>query len=653
MEEQTLRLLSAIWGKRKGYVFLPYKDGATWHETPGLHINGAMPDIAFHVDRHADVYFCPVVFSKPKRKKEFAQATNLLWSDLDPIHPSKCRLRPSIAWESSPGRYQAIWFLTTEVSGEEASLLSKRIAYADGADKGGWDLTQVLRVPGTRNYKYESNPQVKLLWAKRNINYSADEIRAAYPTLGEDGDRPAVSDASTWVNVPESEVHAAFNALPHGFQVRVVRKVEGADRSLELQKLARDLLRHGLTPDLVAHLLQMSAYNKFRGRADEHVQLLRQVDSAVRIVGERLAAQPLLIENPVDITEPLEQMKVHQWGSFMSVPTHLRWLVEDSWVDQSVGFISGRSKSYKTWIALDLALSLVSGEPFLDRFLVNRTGPVILVQEEDPMPVLQERLRLIGKHKHMLPRVELLRAPDRIRIDFPEYPLYIINLQGFNLGSVDKVSQVKQLIAEVNPIMVILDPLVVMLGGVDEFRASEVSALLQTIKFWREEYGCSVAVVHHWNKTKSDEGDRGGQHMYGSFAFHAWLESALHVQPVVEDAEEKIDTVIIEREFKAAPSGRSLKVKFNIDSVEKYEYTPVIEGSTESPLALRCLDLILQNPGISLPELVTMSGNTRPRVSEAVGKLVRSGKLQIQRGGGRGKSSRMWPAGEMPEALPS
>jgi hypothetical protein len=653
VEEQTKRLLSAIWGNREGYVFLPFKENGKWHETPGLHLNGSFPNVSEIVDRRGDVYFCPVVFSKPKRKKEFAKPTNLLWADLDPVHPGKCRLRPSIAWESSPGRYQALWFLTSELPPEEASELSRRIAYADGADRSGWDLGQVLRIPGTRNYKYPSNPPVKLLWAKRSINYAPDEIRSAYPPVESEDDGRTLSDAESWPEVTESEVNAAFGALPHGFQVRIVRPIEGADRSLELQKLARDLLRHGLTPDVVAHLLKMSGYNKFRGRTDEKQQLLKQVRAATQVIGERLKAQPLPQELTLDANQPLEQMEVHTWGDFLSVPTQLKWLVEDSWVDESVGFISGRSKSYKTWIALDLGLSVVSGKPFLDQFLVGRTGPVILVQEEDPMPVLQERLRLIGKRKGMLPSVDVLYSPDRLRLDFPDYPLHIINLQGFNLGSTDKVAQVRQLIAEVNPIMVILDPLVVMLGGVDEFRASEVSNLLQVIKFWREEYRCSVVVVHHWNKTKNDDGDRGGQHMYGSFAFHAWLESALHVQPVIDEVEDAIDTVIIEREFKAAPSGRALKVKFEIDSAEKYTYEPIIETSTDSPLMVRCLDIILQSPGITLPELTTMTGNTRPRVSEAVSKLVRAKKVEVQRGGGRGKSSKIWPYGEKPAEAPA
>jgi hypothetical protein len=198
--------------------------------------------------------------------------------------------------------------------------------------------------------------------------------------------------------------------------------------------------------------------------------------------------------------------------------------------------------------------------------------------------------------------------------------------------------------------MVILDPLIVMLGDVDENRGTAVSNILQTVKMWREEFGCSVVIVHHWNKTKQEDGERGGQHMYGSFAFHAWLESALHVTPIIpEEGEDKIDTVIVEREFKAASSGRKLKVRFSIDSAEKYTYEPILEESTESPMAQRLLDLIAQKPGIPLPELVVSTGYTRPRVSENLAMLVRHGKVEVEKGGGRGKSNRYWLKGDKPE----
>jgi len=641
VEGRIERLLTAVWGNRQGYVFLPYKEQPdSWHETKGIPYTGALPKLP-ELPSRADQYFCPVVFSQPQRKKEFAQPTNLLWADLDPIHPDTCRLKPSVAWESSPGRYQALWFLTEEIDPNEAASLSKRIAYADGGDKGGWDLTQVLRIPGTRNFKYESAPEGRVLWAKAN-SYAPEEIRGAYPAVEGNG----VHATLDWPEVPEATIQTALAALPVGYKKRLMASTVGADRSLELQKLARDLVRFGVSPEIVLHLLQRSTWNKFSGRNDEREQLLKQVTSAVEAVARKKAAKatPKL--------EEVTAMRVHEWASFMQQPTHLRWLVDDAWVDGSVGFISGRSKSYKTWIALDLALSIVSGEPFLGRYGVQRTGPVLLVQEEDPTPVLQERLRLIAKSKGMLPILKEARS-DYIAIEYPDWPLHIINLQGFNLGSVEKVAQIRKLIAEINPVLVILDPLIVLLPqGVDEYKGVEVSAVLQTIKMWREEFGCAVVIVHHWNKGKQENGERFAEHMYGSFAFHAWLESALHVMPVIpeDDTDEKqITSVVVEREFKAAPSGKGLRLKFNIDTVKNYTYSVEFEDTASvGPREQEILDIISSTGPMSTPEIVAATGRSRPDISTLAGKLVRAKLLMVRTGGGRGKPTKYW----MPDQSP-
>ena len=646
MPTSTERLLEVVWGNRNGFVFLPHKDATDpeypkrgWHETQGYEYRGSLPNLQ-DLPQHADLYFCPVVFSKNKRRKENALPTNILWADLDPVHPDSCLVRPSIAWESSPGRYQALWLLNQEVDPEEAAQLSKRIAYGDGGDKGGWDLTQVLRIPGSKNFKYKSRPPVRLLWAKRQ-SYNPALIRRKYPKVN---GLAATSTTSQIILPTEMEIQATLSALPLGLKRQLSASTDGADRSLQLQKLARDLIRSGQKPGVVFSLLQRSTWNKFSGRSDETQQLEKQVRDALDAV--KATRQPssstmtTSTASTVDNELLIPEMRVHDWTSFLSIPTQLRWLVQDSWVDQTVGFISGRSKSYKTWIALDLALSVLSGKSFLSQYAIGRTGPVLLIQEEDPTAILQERLRLISKSKGMLPQVKYL-GQNKIQVNYPDYPLKVINMQGFNLTTPEKIAQVRRIIGEQQPVMVILDPLIVMLGQVDEHRATEIASILQEVKMWREDFGCNVVVVHHWNKTKTEDGDRGGAHMYGSFAFHAWLESALHLEPKIDPESSKVDTVILEREFKAAPGSRSQTLRFDIDTVDKYTYEVIHASSQVSSLAQKLLDILAENGGeMTTGELVTMSGYSRSKVVDELGKLRRMEKVNVTPGGGRGKTSK-------------
>src|SRR5690606_4046176 len=117
-----------------------------------------------------DVYFCPQLLGSRKRKKDNVQTCPTLWGDLDTASPAVMLVEPSVVVESSPKRYQAYWVLDKPIPAEQAEELCKKIAYyheEDGADKSGWDLTQLLRVPFTPNFKYEDTPTVTIITANQ------------------------------------------------------------------------------------------------------------------------------------------------------------------------------------------------------------------------------------------------------------------------------------------------------------------------------------------------------------------------------------------------------------------------------------------------------------------------------------------------------
>lgn len=112
-----------------------------------------------------DCYFCINLLTKAERIKGNCKPTNLAWADLDNVDPTGLAVQPAVIIESSPGRYQAVWRLSMVVQPDIAESYSKRIAYSTGADKSGWDLTQLLRIPFTFNFKYKSKPMVNLIRA--------------------------------------------------------------------------------------------------------------------------------------------------------------------------------------------------------------------------------------------------------------------------------------------------------------------------------------------------------------------------------------------------------------------------------------------------------------------------------------------------------
>lgn len=134
-----------------------------------------------HIQRNyktSNVYFCPQLIIDPKFRKDgkgprvkenIGLCTNA-WADLDKCAPDVLLVKPSLVVESSPGRYQALWVFEYPIPAEDAQQISRNIAYhhvPDGCDRGGWDLTQMLRVPYTYNMKYGTLKEVDMIRATR------------------------------------------------------------------------------------------------------------------------------------------------------------------------------------------------------------------------------------------------------------------------------------------------------------------------------------------------------------------------------------------------------------------------------------------------------------------------------------------------------
>jgi len=109
-----------------------------------------------------EVYQCAHLLTAKRRVKGYAASLTACYVDSDGAKPTINMPRPSAIVASSPGREQYWWRLSRPVEPEEGEDLNRRLAYAMAGDLSGWDLTQLLRVPGTRNHKYPDAPIVEL-----------------------------------------------------------------------------------------------------------------------------------------------------------------------------------------------------------------------------------------------------------------------------------------------------------------------------------------------------------------------------------------------------------------------------------------------------------------------------------------------------------
>ena len=64
-----------------------------------------------------------------------------------------------------------------------------------------------------------------------------------------------------------------------------------------------------------------------------------------------------------------------------------------------MGVIGGAPKCSKTWLGLDLALSVSTGTACLGRYAVPEPGPVLVYLAEDALPVVRERVGGMARHR--------------------------------------------------------------------------------------------------------------------------------------------------------------------------------------------------------------------------------------------------------------
>ena len=140
-----------------------------------------------------EVYSCAHLLNRRRRIKPNAAPLLALYADGDGATVGNGIPEPTAVVQSSPGREQFYWRLASPIPPGEAELLNRRLSYAMGADESGWDLTQLLRVPGTRNCKYPETPIVKIVTV-RDERYDPQKLYAALPPLPEE--KPKTPDRS-------------------------------------------------------------------------------------------------------------------------------------------------------------------------------------------------------------------------------------------------------------------------------------------------------------------------------------------------------------------------------------------------------------------------------------------------------------------------
>nr|DAK71666.1 MAG TPA: replicative DNA helicase [Caudoviricetes sp.] len=514
--DQRKKFFNTIYGEHKGYFFIC---GIKW---PGQKFNSGkafktsemgaaeryIQDLSY---AGYDVYFTPGLFSRPQRTEDNLIPRNVIWSDVD--DGDVAGTHPTVVWSSSTGRKQAVWVLDTQDRiYPDRQGLSRAISKLCSFDMGGWDSTQLLRVPGVMGHKHG-----EIVGDQLEFGQSVSPGLVAASALRKLG----CVGKTTLGRLRQAEATG--------------------DRSEALFAILTDLLENGLDRDTIVGLVRHTPWNKWGSDLN---RLNKDIDRAEHYVStHKSSTVEVVIESSSVEEEPQAPVfSIKSLSDFAAIPKP-RWLIEGIIEEGSCGFIAAPPKHFKSWVMLDMAVSVASGHRFLGDRRVTK-APTLVVEAEDSFFRLGQRLGLVLDERaptchpqgYLTPDL-IWNTPSALSMNVAMHPtegfgerffeeLYdIVQAQGLKLCTFDTLSMLSN-------------------GSLSDSQEM-YRDVLKPLKAIAQSTGCAMMIVHHTRKAQVGGINSGGAALAGSVALHAWSDNSLYFR-------REGDNILIDVETKSA-----------------------------------------------------------------------------------------------------
>jgi AAA domain len=114
---------------------------------------------------------------------------------------------------------------------------------------------------------------------------------------------------------------------------------------------------------------------------------------------------------------PATELAVSSYGEVaarVAAAGEPRWLIQSLWPADAYGVLAAQEKAGKTWAALDLAVSVACGRPWLDHFACPSPGAVLVFLGEGGERATVRRIEAIATSKGVQPD----QLAERLRLCF-------------------------------------------------------------------------------------------------------------------------------------------------------------------------------------------------------------------------------------------
>lgn len=306
----------------------------------------------------------------------------------------------------------------------------------------------------------------------------------------------------------------------------------------------------------------------------------------------------------------------------------VQWLVQDWLPDASITFLISPPESYKTWILLDLAVSVSAGVPFLGSYPVNSVGPTLIIQQEDSHSGLTDRLALIVEQKlGLTAKIE----GDNWQVPMmPDLPIYVHPSRMLRFDNKKVIEELEKQIEIIKPKVIMIDPLYSTTSSTDNYM-SDLANQMMVLKAWRDKYGCSFVIAHH-SKKNLDPDSTAREDSWGSQFLNAFLEAGWQVRRNPRLAQNEI---VVRRHSKVMGNQKPISLTFDISTKypmkykvtsREYEMAPA-NPEHRQPAQANILDL-LGGRDMSQTDICNETGKGRSTISRQIRQLEAAGLVE-------------------------
>ena len=314
----------------------------------------------------------------------------------------------------------------------------------------------------------------------------------------------------------------------------------------------------GLPYDLtLKHCVDANAESKPPLDHDEVVRTVQSIcnSEARKQAGETKPAPLKPGQIPVDDNEELEFIGFDDYAEKYG-GKETQWLLPGFVTDCTIGFFVGPPGSYKTWGELDMAVSIAEGLPFLGHVMPERTGTVMMFQQEDSHTTISERIATIWAGRVGLKKPKIIDGVFTWECHEKKSNIQIYEKRSFRFDNPNAMANLEKMLIKYKPVVIFMDPFYSLVPIDDNME--KAASYMFGLKLLRDTYNVSFFMVHHTNKSSLGSSGRGG--MWGSQFLNAFLETRFDFHNIAGCP----SSIVMQRRSKDGGPKDPIRVDFDI-----------------------------------------------------------------------------------------